>query len=89
MPQTGTTLDDFAEINQAVDAKTDKLGSNWKFIQPATKRVDNAAGGVREVWQALSTDLNALVSEHIDVTDEFITSLEISSALAGWADPES
>jgi hypothetical protein len=84
---------DFAEINRAVDAKVDKfvdkLGGNWKSILPTTNRVDNAAGRVRGVWQALSADLNGLVSEDIDVTDTFIASLQIQAALAGWTDLQS
>ena len=62
-----------------------KLGQDWRSILPQTSRVDDAAGRMRGVWEALSADLNALVSEHIDVTAEFIVGLQIDSALTGWA----
>ncbi len=81
---------DFYEINRAVDAQVDqyvqRLGTDWRSILPETTRVDDAAGRVRGVWQALSADLNSLVSEPIDVTDGFIASLQIESALLGWTD---
>lgn len=79
---------DFAEINASVDAQVDryvdKLGQDWHSILPETTRVDDAAGRVRGIWQALSADLNALVSESIDVTEEFVISLQLQSALIGW-----
>jgi len=80
---------DFADINKAVDAQVEryvaKLGQDWRSILPQTSRVDDAAGRMRGVWEALGADLNALVSEHIDVTAEFIVGLQIDSALTGWA----
>ena len=91
--QVSGEVADFAEINRAVDAQVDayvkKLGQDWRSILPETTRVDNAAGRVRGVWQALSADLNALVSEPIDVTEEFVASLQIQSALLGWANLQS
>lgn len=88
--QVSSQVADFADVNRAVDAQVNRyvsaLGQEWRSVLPQTDRVDNAAGRVRGVWQALSADLNALVSERIEVTDQFIASLEIDVALAGWAD---
>jgi hypothetical protein len=79
---------DFADVNAAVDAHVNQyismLGPEWRSILPQASRLDNASGLVRGVWQALNSDLNALVTQQLDVTDQFIASLEIDSALAGW-----
>ena len=81
---------DFMEINQTVDRQVDKfvaqLGTDWKSILPATGRVDAASGRVRGIWQALSADLNALVSGQIEVDKAFVASLQIDQALLGWTD---
>ncbi len=63
-----------------------KLGPSWQSIMPQVSRVDDAAGQVRGVWEALAADLNALVSEPIDVTDQFVAGLSIQAALRGWTD---
>ncbi|MEO6700795.1 MAG: hypothetical protein ABI140_00465 [Jatrophihabitantaceae bacterium] len=79
---------DFTDLNRAVDAQVDafvnKLGPQWKSILPSTRKVDDATGLVRGTWEALSSDLNALVSEPIDVTEPFVLSLQIDSALLAW-----
>jgi hypothetical protein len=67
-----------------VDAFVNKLGPQWKSILPSTRKVDDATGLVRGTWEALSSDLNALVSEPIDVNAPFLLSLQIDAALRAW-----
>ncbi|HEY5820511.1 MAG TPA: hypothetical protein VIT20_00955 [Propionibacteriaceae bacterium] len=80
---------DFVQVNQGVDAAVDafvaRLGPQWRSILPQATRVDAVAGHVRGIWAALSADLGALVSEPIDVTQQFIATLEIKEALLAWA----
>lgn len=79
---------DFTDLNRAVDAQVDafvnKLGPQWHSILSSTGKVDDATGLVRGTWEALSADLNALVSEPIDVDEPFILSLQIDSSLLAW-----
>lgn len=86
--QLSGQITDFALINRTEDAQIEqyvaRLGPDWRSILPQTSRVDDASGLMRGVWQALSADLNALVTERIDVSVPFIASLKIDVALAGW-----
>ncbi|MGI8666828.1 MAG: hypothetical protein ACR2N4_12470 [Jatrophihabitans sp.] len=79
---------DFTDLNRAVDAQVDafvnKLGPQWHSILPSTRKVEDATGLVRGTWEALSADLNALVSEPIEVTEPFVLSLQIDVALLAW-----
>ena len=79
---------EFTSVNQRIDAKiqsyTDRLGPEWKSIDPAAGAVSHATGLVLGAWSAISSDLSAVVSGRIPVTTPLLLSLGIASALRAW-----
>ena len=83
-----TDLAAFTSVNQLIDAKiksyTDRLGPEWKSIDPAAGAVSRASGLVLGAWLAITSDLSAVVSGRITVDSALLFGLEISSALLAW-----
>jgi hypothetical protein len=79
---------EFTSVNQRIDAKiksyTDRLGPDWKSIDPAAGAVSRATGLVLGAWLAISSDLSAVVSGRIPVTTPLLLGLGIASALLAW-----
>ena len=84
----GSELAAFTSVNQLIDAKiksyTDRLGPEWKSIDPAAGAVSRASGLVLGAWLAITSDLSAVVSGRITVDSALLFGLEISSALLAW-----
>jgi hypothetical protein len=78
----------FTSVNQLIDTKiksyTDRLGPEWKSIDPAAGAVSRASGLVLGAWVAITSDLAAVVSGRVPVTTALLLSLELSSALLAW-----
>ena len=78
----------FTTQNQVIDSHitsyTDRLGPDWKSINPSTTAVDKATGLVMGAWQAISDDLNAIATGRIVMTTQLLLSLDIASALLSW-----
>lgn len=87
----GSLCDDvlaFTSANAATDAQIDayrqRLGPDWTALGPETDAVDRAAGLVLGTWQAMAHDLAAIAADPIEITTQFLLSLEIAAALRSW-----
>ncbi len=78
----------FVAVNQLIDAKiksyTERLGPQWKSIDPSAGAVSRASSLVLGAWAAISSDLSYVVSGRIPVTTALLLGLGISSALLAW-----
>jgi hypothetical protein len=78
----------FASVNQLIDEKirsyTDRLGPEWRSIEPSVGKVSRASALVLGAWAAISSDLSFVVSGSIPITTTLLFSLGLSSALLAW-----
>lgn len=90
--QLAGAVGSFREANDLADAQlaayAQRLGPDWGSLVPSTSTVDAAAGLVYGAWEAISADLEALVSGTIPITTQLLISLEIQSAISSWTNLE-
>ena len=82
-------VQEFLTTNKAVDAQFAaaegaKFGVFWAPVATQFALLENAAGRVMGDWNAITSDLATLQRPAIDVTMEFIESLQLDAALVAW-----
>lgn len=80
----------FLKCNSIVDIQMAKfkgsLGVFWEPLGNNIKALEDAAGHVTGVWNAITNDLEHLLSLPVMVTIPFIESLNLDVAIASWQD---
>jgi hypothetical protein len=82
-------VQEFLTANKAVDAEFAaaegaELGVYWAPVAAQLALLENAAGRVMGDWNAITSDLATLQRPAVDVTMEFIESLQLDAAVVAW-----